>query len=80
MGGQLQAGDMVDVVPIGSHQSPKPFENVLVLNVVNDAKAEKGSGIPVGITLAIPSRSRTEFAAASANGGILVTRKIVVAN
>ena len=81
IGGQLQVGDMVDVVPIGTHQSPQPFENVLVLNVVNDAKAgDKGSGIPVGITLAIPSGSRAKFAAAAANGGILVTRKILVAN
>jgi len=49
-----------------------------VLNVVNDAKAgDKGSGIPVGITLAIPRASRDTFVAA-ANRGIVVTRKIVV--
>jgi hypothetical protein len=81
VGGQLQVGDMVVVVPTGSKdQAVKPFENVMVLNVVNDAKAgDKGSGIPVGITLAIPADSRDTFAAA-ANSGIIVTRKISVTN
>lgn len=79
IGGQLQVGDMVDVIPTGlKDQSAKPFENVMVLNVVNDAKAgDKGSGIPVGITLAIPRESRDKFVAA-AGAGIVVTRKIVV--
>jgi len=80
IGGQLQAGDMVDVVPTGNRQGEKPFENVMVLNIVNDAKnGDKGTGIPVAITLAIPSDSRDRFAAA-ANSGIVVTRKIPVAN
>jgi Flp pilus assembly protein CpaB len=81
IGGQLQVGDIVDVVPSGTNQSREPFENVMVLKVVNDAKAgDKGSGIPVGITLAIPRASRDRFAAAAANAGIVVTRKILVAN
>jgi Flp pilus assembly protein CpaB len=89
IGGQLHAGDIVDVVAIGlgdrpasgNTQSLESLESVLVLNVVNDAKAgDKGSGIPVGITLAIPRGSRDKFAAAAANAGIVVTRKIIVAN
>jgi hypothetical protein len=77
IGGQLQVGDMVDVVPTVSGEAMQPIENVMVLNVVN--AADKGSGIPVGITLAIPRLSSKQFAAATA-AGIVVTRKIPVAN
>lgn len=86
IGGQLQVGDMVDVVTTGvkdgqTSGTPETFENVMVLNVVNDAKAgDKGIGIPVGITLAIPRGSRDRFAPAVANAGIVVTRKILVTN
>jgi Flp pilus assembly protein CpaB len=86
VGGQLQVGDMVDVVTTGvkngSTSGPQEtFENVMVLNVVNDTKAgDKVSGIPIGVTLAIPRGSRDRFAAAVANAGMVVTRKILVAN
>ena len=84
IGGRLQVGDMVDVVATGIKDRETPvmtFDNLMVLNVVTEAKTgDKASGIPVGITLAIPRGRRDEFAAATAGGAFVVTRRISAVN
>ncbi len=89
--GLLQPGDMVDVVAIGlkdrsasgTGQTPQAiaFENVMVLNVLTEAKTgDKAGGTPIGISLAIPRGRRDEFSIAAAGGRLVLTRKILVVN
>jgi Flp pilus assembly protein CpaB len=77
VGGQLRAGDLVDVIAVPSQGSPagKKFESLLVLNIV---QANKDTGLPNAINLAVSSDQRDEFASAVAGGDVLVTRKIAL--
>lgn len=79
LGGQLRAGELVDVVAapsIGATLSKK-FENLVVLS---GTQAAKDAAPPTMITLAVPSGKRDEFASAIAGSQLLVSRRIVVSN
>jgi Flp pilus assembly protein CpaB len=77
VGGQLRAGDIVDLIAVRCQGSPagKKFESLLVLNIV---QANKDTGLPNAINLAISSAQRDDFASAVAGGNVLVTRKIAL--
>jgi hypothetical protein len=79
LGGQLRAGELVDVVAAPSIGTTpgKKFENVVVLS---GTQAAKDGTPPTMITLAVPSGKRDEFASAIAGSQLLVSRKIVVSN
>jgi len=78
-GGQLRAGDLVDLIAVRPQGSTglKKFENLMVLSIV---QANKDTTLPNAIALAVPSAQRDDFAASVAGAELLLTRKIVVAN
>ena len=84
LGGQLQVGDLIDVVTVPAKQSkPEVFENLMVLNIPNkkDAKPdEKPEVEPKVITLAVPANVRDKFASALAGASVLVARRIPIKN
>jgi Flp pilus assembly protein CpaB len=77
VGGQLRAGDLVELVAVRSRENAgmKKFEQVIVLNVVQGTKE---SNLPNAIALALPRTQRDDFASAVASAEVFVTRRIVV--
>jgi len=85
LGGNLQAGDVVDLVlvpPVTEAQpSPSPtlFENILVLDVKPVAEAWTTDGklhdSPLVVDVALPLNRRLEFATKSRGATFLLTRK-----
>ena len=74
LGGQLRAGELVNLVAVPTTGPAKPFENLVVLSSTQPTK----DGPPTTIMLAVPNGKRDEFAAAITSAQLLVSRKIVV--
>jgi Flp pilus assembly protein CpaB len=76
-GGQLRAGDLVDLVAVRSKESTevKKFESLMVLSIL---QANKDTNLPNAIALAIPSAQRDAFASAVVGAELLLTRRILV--
>lgn len=85
MAGNLQAGDIVDIllVPPTAEASPKPtpslLENILVLDVKSVPESqqieEEVASQPYVVIIALPADRRLEFASASSGATLLIMRK-----
>lgn len=77
LGGQLRAGELVEVVALPAKEEAPiiKVDNVMVLNTV---PPNKEANLPGTITLAVPSAKRDDFAKAISRTQYFVTRTIEV--
>jgi hypothetical protein len=77
LGGQLRAGEFVEVVALPAKEEAPiiKVDNVMVLNIV---PPNKEANLPGTITLAVPSAKRDDFARAISRTQYFVTRTIEV--
>lgn len=82
LGGNLQSGDIVDLIATPAATVSEPqltsvvFPNILVLDVKSTGKNKSPSESPFVVVIALPVDHRQEFATKSVGAKILISRKL----